>query len=97
MQIFQETQKNFGYFGLSSEVEPLNQRSLSIIVMASMSILTEWIFLIHDGHSSQEYMESIYVVSTNCGVFVSFASTILIREKLFAFIKNVDEFIEECE
>lgn len=54
-----------------------------------------WIFLIHEADGAQKVMESIYVVTTGSGIFLSFASTIFIREKLFSFFKNWDDFAND--
>lgn len=97
MQIFQETQRNFGYLGINAELEPLNRRVLVVLAIAYTCILSDLIFLIYGPHSSQEYMESIYIITSSCGTTLSYVNTIFIRNKLFSFIKNVNKFLSESK
>lgn len=92
MQILQETQKKFIWIGLNPQIEPIHGRLWSILGMAFTALLSLWIFLIHEARSAQEYMESVYVVSTCSGIFASFASTVFIRKQFFSFFIRVDEF-----
>lgn len=95
MQILQEVQKSFNSIGLGPELEPFNRKILSTLVGIFPGVVSLWIFLIHEANSAVKYLESIYVVTTCSGFFICFASTIIITKKLFAFIKIVEDFVNE--
>lgn len=97
MQILQETQKHFIWLGLDPQIEPIHDRLLSILTITCPAVISQWIYLIDEAHSPREYMESIYVVTTCTGILVSYASTIVIRKKLFSFVKSYDEFTNESK
>lgn len=95
MQTLLEVQKAFKSMGLRRNQEPFNQRVLSILVIVFPGLISMWIYLICEADSDNEYMESVYIVTLASGVFLSFATTILITKKLFSFIKSSDEFSNE--
>lgn len=95
MLILQEVQKSFDSIGFNPKLEPLNHKILGILCIVVPAVLSLWIFLVHEANSAHEYMDSIYVISTSCGIFLSFTSTILITKKLYFLFKVFDEFINE--
>lgn len=97
MKIFQEVQKSFNWMGFNPKLAPFNPRILSNFVMRFTSLIFLWIFLIYEAETAQEYMESMYVISTGSGIFLSFLSQIFITKRLFSFIKRVNEAVNESE
>lgn len=97
MPILKEVEKSFNSIGFDPKLKPFNHKTLSILVILLPGIILQWIFLICVANRAEEYMESIYIVTTSTGVFLSFASTILIREKLFYLIEIDNEFVRESK
>lgn len=90
-------QKCFDLMGISSKREQLNHITLSVLIIGGLAISLEWMYLILEADSSQEYMESIYVVTASTGIFFSFASTIFIEKKIFSFIDGIDDILIESK
>lgn len=97
MQSLQVVQRNFSLMGLDPNRKPLNQITLTTLILAMLGIFLQWIFLIQGAENSQERMESIYIATAYIGTFLSFASTIFIQKELFLFINNFDELTNESE
>lgn len=97
MQVFQAVQKTFDWMGISPKLKPFNRITSSILAIVIPPYIFLWIFLLHDADNSQEYMESSYAVMTCTGMFLSSASTILIKRKLFSFIDSFDELVNESK
>lgn len=97
MSILQEVQKSLKAIGFSPKLEPFNHRISSIFVISFSGVISQWIFLIYEADSGQEYMESIYVATACTGVLLSFSNTILSTKKIFLFINSIDEFINESK
>lgn len=95
MQTLLKVQKSFTWIGFDPKLEPFNRRVVQILVITFSAIISLWIYFIRVPDTAQEYMESIFIVSTCTSVFLSFMSAILNMEKLFSFIKGVDEFLTE--
>lgn len=95
MKIFQVVQKNFDLVGINSERKPFNRITSNTLVIVLLGVSSQWIFLFCEANSSQELMESIYVVTATTGILVSLTSAILNTKKMFSLINSVDElFIE---
>lgn len=97
MKTLQVVRKLSNSMGFSSKLEPFNQLTLTILVVAASGISSQWIFLFHEADNSQQYMESIYVATCCTGVFLSFTSTIFTTKKLFSFINSVDDLFNESK
>lgn len=65
--------------------------------MSLLGVISICIFLIHEADSPQEYMKSIYMITAAIGLLLSFASTVLIKQKLFLFINRLDAIIDASE
>lgn len=79
--------------GFSPNLEPLNRRVLIIFVRSFLAVIFELIFLINEADGAQEYVVSIYVLSSCCFILLSFTNTILNTKQLFSFINIVSEFL----
>lgn len=90
--MYQEVQKGLQSIGYGPKLESVNHRFLSILAATSLGIISQWIFLIHEAASAEEYMESIYVITACTSIVLSFANTILIKKKLHSFIKANEEY-----
>lgn len=97
MKTLQEIRKSFCSLGFSPELHPFNHMVLRFLCMAFLTGLLLWIFFIHVADSAQEYLETIYLITAYNGIFLSFASTIFIAEKLFIFFNNVDKISNESK
>lgn len=65
--------------------------------MSLLGITSLCISIIQGGNEDQEYMKSIYIMTTATGILLSFASTIFIKQKLFSFIKVCDVIVNESK
>lgn len=95
METLHEVRKNFESMGLSPKLQPFNRGVLRIFILCFLPNILEWIFLTHVADSSEEYMESMYVVTVTNGIVFSFTNTILTTEKIFPFLENIDEFVNK--
>lgn len=95
MRVLQVVQKSFDRMGFSPKRERFNQRALDILVMDITGTSLQWIFLFRVADSSQEYMESVYVVTATTCITLSFAHTIFITKKFFSIIGTLDELVNE--
>lgn len=86
MQMYQAVQKSFHSIGLSPKLEAFNQRALCFVAITFLIIISEWIFLVYEADSAEEYMASIYAINTCAGVLLSFTSTIFTKKRLFSFM-----------
>lgn len=97
MKIYQEVQKSFVWIGFDQKLEPFNRKISSILAITFTAVLLQWIFLIHVAETAQQYMESMYIVSTCSGIFLAFASSTFTTKRLFSFIKRVNESVDESK
>lgn len=81
MQMYQAVQKSFHSIGLSPKLEAFNHVAITFLI-----IISEWIFLVYEADSAEEYMASIYAINTCAGVLLSFTSTIFTKRRLFSFM-----------
>lgn len=93
--MYEEVRKSLHSIGVSPKLEPFNRRILSILASTSLGVISLWIFLFHGADSAEEYMKSVCLITICTGTLLSFASTILIKKELFAFIKSHDECFDE--
>lgn len=96
MQVLQEAQKSLESMGFS-QLEPFNHRNLNILSLTIPGFISLLMHLIHEANSTREYMESIFLFTVCAGIYISFASTILITKQLFWYIEDLNEFINESE
>lgn len=97
MQTLQAVQKSFDSLGFSPKLKQFNYKISGISVISFLGIILLWIYLLHEADSSQEYMESIYIVTACSGIFLSFASTVFFKEELFSFINSFNELTNESK
>lgn len=95
MRTLQVAQKSLNSIGFSPELEPFSDKILSNFIIIFPFIILQWIFLFHEADGAQEYIECTYIATSCTGVFLSFASTILISTKFCSFFKSVDDFFNE--
>lgn len=93
MKTLQVVQKSFRSLGLSSQIDLFN-----LILITSFPFeISLWIYLFYEANTSQEFMESIYMTTICTAVFASYASTLLITDKLFSFFDSFDDHINESK
>lgn len=97
MKILQGVQKSFKSLGLSPKPDRFNRKIFIFSIIYFPVVVSLWIFLVHEANSAEEYLESIYVVTTCSGILISFASTILAKMRLFSFIKKADVNVNESK
>lgn len=78
-------------------MESFNCIISGILAVSLLGVISICIFLIHKADSPQEYMKSIYMITAAIGILLSFASTVLIKQKLFLFINRLDAIIDASE
>lgn len=76
MQVLQEVQKSFNWMGFNPKLEPFNRRILRILTIVFPAVVLQWMFLMLEANSAQEYLESIYMITACTCTFASFLSTI---------------------
>lgn len=101
MKIFQTTQKNFSYLGISSLYStrqcPINGRNLSIFLLLCMCTLISWIYLCHVATTFQEYADSVYACSTISIGTAIFACLIWRMRRLFDCLNRMEGIINESK
>lgn len=97
MRTLQVAQKSLNSIGFSPELKPFNSKILSNLVTIFPFIILQWIFLFHGANGAQEYIECAYIAVGCTGVFLSFASAVLIAAKFFSYFKSVDDFFNESK
>lgn len=95
MNILQAVQNSFVSMGFNPNSEPLNHILLRTLSISAVGLTSLWIFLLHEAHSPQEYMESIYFVTAGSGIFLSALSIVLLTMELFSFIDRLDELANQ--
>lgn len=97
MKSLQVYQKSIESLGLSRNRKPFNRQTFGIAIASVLVVILLWIFLLCEADSSQEYIESIFVINACTNIFISFASMILIADKLFAYFDGIDELLDESK
>lgn len=95
MKHYQEVQKGFEWLGFDLKLSDHN--ILGTMVISLSGIISEWIFLLFEANSSQEYLESIYFITSSVGIFISYTSALLLKDKLLVFIDTVDRTINKSK
>lgn len=101
MKIFQSIEDNLAILGISSyqsiQVQPFNTRNVTTLLVFGLSVISNCVFLFHVADSFMEYTKCVYVVSTLITSFICFAHLVLKMPKLFEFIKNFEQIVEESK
>lgn len=63
MQTLKVVRKSFKSIGFSPNLEPFSYTILSILFIALSAISVQWVFVFYGTNSSQERVESMYIVS----------------------------------
>lgn len=97
MQTLQVVQKSFNSMGFDPKREPFNHITVGILVLGFSGVSIQWIFFLDGADSSQERMESMYVVAGCTGIFLSYTTTIFITNELFSFIDAFNELTNKSK
>lgn len=95
MKVLQEVQKSFESLGLSPKSQRFNYKMLRTFVVALAGTISQWMFFFFEVDSSQEYLESVYIMIC-CGVaIISYTNIVFIKDELFALLDKIDQIINE--
>lgn len=99
MKCFELIQYYFAIVGIDSQHANqkclLNQRNVMVIIIFGLTFICKIVYLFHGVKTLVEYTESLYVVSTLVATILAFAIIIWKMPKLFEFIDNFENTIEE--
>lgn len=97
MKILQEVQKSFNSIGFSPNLDRFNKKILIVTSVIVVGLILQLIYIFHEADTPQEYMESIHFFSACFSILLSFASSVLMKQKLFSFIKQIEDHLKISE
>lgn len=99
--VFEVVQKNFDMLGINSKQSekpnPINKRIFVGFVLLFCNALFQYLYVFHEAHEFQEYIESIYMASIGTVSFVVLSNTVIKMKTFFSLISSVDATMNELE
>lgn len=97
MTLLQSSRKYLAMFGISPCQSLLNVKFFMAAFANAINVGSNWIFLIFEANSFQDYTNSIFLTSTVTMEAICFVLFNLKNSRIFAFIDLFDKRIENSE
>ena len=96
LKIFQMVQKDLATIGYNAD-NPINSKLLSEFLKLMIFTIFECVYLCHDAETPQGYMDSMLMATVIISICISFVSTVQKTAKIFIFIDEIENGINESE
>lgn len=101
MKIFQSTQKNYLFLGISpiqsNQKHLFNARNTAFSIMFKTSVSFCFVYLIHVARTFGEYLQCAYIMLALMSGTCAFITIIWKMAKLFEFIDSLEEIVNKSE
>lgn len=97
MKIFQAVQKNLGVLGFApnqhqnNHWRQLNLRQICGVVKCSVDSISTAVYVFTQAERTEEYMDSVFSLTVDVGITVSYISIIFKNDSLFKMIESAEE------
>lgn len=97
MEIFKTIKNNFASIGFTKKNEQFHTEQLLRTVEGFLAIILQCLYLLFDANTIKDYMVSILTTTVGIFVYVAYLSTVIKTEKIFIFLDDIEDVINESK